>query len=172
MLSHGIPDSAQYVAPQPRELAPLPKAMRAFVIERDGHRCCLCHRVRSIQVHHMDGHGSMSDTPNHAPDNLVTLCRRCHSFVHAERLILTTALLDRADAVRRGDEELIAQPQDDRHGHQLVGDALPKYSHHAMRPDVAFFLNNPAEDCQPGCSCGEGDVDKRLRPYSRSKRYR
>lgn len=173
MRSHGIPISAQYVDPPVRERFPLPPAMRALVSERDGRRCRLCLRGKPIEIHHIDGHGSMSDTPNHSAGNLVTLCRRCHRFVHAERLVITNALLARADAVRSGEEDLVARPQYDRHGHQLVGDALPKYSNHVLRPDVAFFVNNPDEDCLADCACGEGAVDRRLRPFAtRPNRYR
>ena len=169
MQSHGIPRTAQYVAPSLREKAPLPLAMRRLVLARDDHRCRLCHRGKTIQIHHIDGHGSMSDTPNHSAANLVTLCRRCHRLVHAERLLITETLLKRADAVRSGEEDLIARSLDHGHGHQLVGDALPKYSHLVMRPDVAFFVNNPEQECAPDCSCGV--TDRRLRPFSRSKRY-
>lgn len=38
----------------------------------------------SLGVHHIDGNGSKSATPNHAPSNLMILCKRCHRALHWE----------------------------------------------------------------------------------------
>lgn len=40
--------------------------------------CLICAAVADLQVHHVDG-----DHSNNSPDNLATLCQRCHSAVHA-----------------------------------------------------------------------------------------
>lgn len=47
--------------------------------ERDEHACRICGRQTKLMVHHIDGNGHASETPNNSPDNLITLCRGCHS---------------------------------------------------------------------------------------------
>jgi len=59
----------------------IPPSARAQVLARDGHRCTTpgCGATRFLEVHHRvprDRGGS------NAPDNLVTLCSRCHRFTH------------------------------------------------------------------------------------------
>lgn len=50
-------------------------------IERDGGKCQICGKASGLHVHHRDGSGE-TDSPNHALDNLQTLCRTCHKRVH------------------------------------------------------------------------------------------
>lgn len=52
------------------------KQLRNYVIERDGRRCNICGNYADLCVHHL--WYPEQDTP----DNLVTLCRRCHSDIH------------------------------------------------------------------------------------------
>lgn len=47
---------------------------RRLIRERDGHRCVQCGSTGRLDTHHKDG-----SKTNHHPDNLVTLCRRCHA---------------------------------------------------------------------------------------------
>jgi 5-methylcytosine-specific restriction endonuclease McrA len=59
----------------------LTPARRAAILARDGHRCRApgCGSVRFLEVHHIlprELGGS------NAPANLVTLCGRCHRFIH------------------------------------------------------------------------------------------
>ena len=35
-----------------------------------------------LHVHHRDGNGTTSLTPNHSPDNLIVLCPTCHLCMH------------------------------------------------------------------------------------------
>jgi hypothetical protein len=51
--------------------------IRKEVINRDNHTCQLCGRKTKLHVHHID-----SDTKNNKPQNLITLCNRCHGRVH------------------------------------------------------------------------------------------
>ena len=44
---------------------------------RDNHRCVNCGSTSTLDTHHID-----HSKDNHAPENLVTLCRRCHKAVH------------------------------------------------------------------------------------------
>lgn len=58
---------------------------RYLALERDGYKCVWCGRDRTevrLVVHHKDGHGPRSKTPNHELINLVTLCRSCHRKAH------------------------------------------------------------------------------------------
>lgn len=61
--------------------------MREFVILRDGEKCQMCGMTREehkkewnrdITVDHIDNQGRYSETQNNNPDNLWTLCLRCH----------------------------------------------------------------------------------------------
>jgi 5-methylcytosine-specific restriction endonuclease McrA len=56
--------------------------LRTPVLDRDSHRCVLCHATeddgeRFLTIHHIDG-----DKTHNAMGNLITLCRRCHPTVH------------------------------------------------------------------------------------------
>jgi len=52
--------------------------VKRYVLERDNHRCRVCGRGGSNQVHHIlpRGAGGSDD-----PSNLITLCGRCHMLV-------------------------------------------------------------------------------------------
>lgn len=49
---------------------------REAALDRDGSRCADCGSGYRLEVHHVD------DPNNHVPDNLVTLCARCHRKRH------------------------------------------------------------------------------------------
>ena len=52
------------------------KTQRRAARERDGHKCVLCGSTDRIQVHHIIPYRY---SQSHNLDNLVTLCRSCHS---------------------------------------------------------------------------------------------
>ena len=52
---------------------------RKAVYRRDNYRCALCDSDQGIQVHHVVLR-SQGGTPY--PQNLITLCWRCHAVVH------------------------------------------------------------------------------------------
>ncbi len=56
------------------------KELREVILTRDRHRCMLCGAEEYLHIHHKDG-----DCTNDAPVNLITLCERCHSRVHARK---------------------------------------------------------------------------------------
>jgi len=67
--------------------------LRKTVLERDGYKCVLCGMTdqqhlgtwnRHITINHIDHQGSHCKFPNNNPDNLETLCLRCHG--HIDRL--------------------------------------------------------------------------------------
>lgn len=144
--------------------------VRQAVIERDAGRCRLCARAKSVQVHHVDGRGNRHRDPNHDPQNLVTLCRSCHRRVHTEQVRLTPELLDRASRIRAGTEVLVARPAERIEDSRLVGNTIPDYVHLGMRPEVAFFVEHPEDDCPRDCECGAG-LERQLRPFSGRRRY-
>lgn len=58
------------------------QAAKLLVLERDGYECRMCHGLYSryaFDVHHllMRSQGGTDE-----PENLVTLCRECHTQVH------------------------------------------------------------------------------------------
>lgn len=56
---------------------------RLKALERDQYKCTICQSHDSLVVHHID-HSGQSENPNNELSNLQTLCRSCHSKVHAE----------------------------------------------------------------------------------------
>ena len=63
--------------------AGIPNLIRKEVYRRDHFRCALCDSDRGLQVHHVV-HRSKGGT-NH-PQNLITLCWKCHAVAHGTRL--------------------------------------------------------------------------------------
>jgi len=53
------------------------KALKRFIWERDSFRCQICGYARGLICHHID-----EIKENCVPDNLVTLCRSCHTRLH------------------------------------------------------------------------------------------
>ncbi len=77
-----LAEDARVQAPGGPNRATIPPAVRAAVLARDRHRCTTpgCGATSFLEVHHVK--------PRHLGgtnrvDNLVTLCSRCHGFVHA-----------------------------------------------------------------------------------------
>lgn len=56
--------------------------LREAVLQRDGQCCTKCSAADNLVVHHVDGVGRGSVSPNNVMDNLVTLCRGCHASIH------------------------------------------------------------------------------------------
>ena len=56
-------------------------SLQYSILERDGFACQLCSIDKYLHVHHIDGNGTGSPNPNDDPDNLITLCRRCHNAI-------------------------------------------------------------------------------------------
>lgn len=68
---------------QGRNRSTIPPSTRAKVLARDGHRCQApgCRNTRFLELHHI--------TPRHrggdnTATNLITLCGRCHRFLHEQ----------------------------------------------------------------------------------------
>lgn len=64
-------------------------SLQMQILERDSHTCQLCGKQMGLVVHHIDGMGNGSGHPNDDPDNLITLCRNCHScisYLRSDRL--------------------------------------------------------------------------------------
>ena len=59
---------------------------RAKALERDDYTCQRCGSQEDLHVHHKDGNGVTSprESRNNTIDNLLTLCRGCHTRVHVE----------------------------------------------------------------------------------------
>ena len=53
--------------------------LRRVVLDRDGWRCQQCGSFRNLDVHHMKRRSANGDD---AETNLITLCRKCHQFLH------------------------------------------------------------------------------------------
>lgn len=69
----------------------IPPASRRAVRERDGSMCRSCGRWNdALHLHHLV-HRSQ-ERNNHAPDNLITLCYRCHKVAHAHPATMRPAL--------------------------------------------------------------------------------
>lgn len=60
---------------------------REVVLERDGHKCVRCGSEEDLTVHHKDRSGRGGEEHNNDPENLETVCRRCHIEEHREELL-------------------------------------------------------------------------------------
>lgn len=72
-------------------------------LERDDWECQHCNMSqeqsiilfnRKLVVHHIDGKGRNSKVKNHALDNLITLCPRCHGKIHGHESTKSSTLND------------------------------------------------------------------------------
>ena len=64
----------------------VPRALRRQVLARDGHRCRCCGSRHSLHIHHVLPWSCGGETRR---DNLVTVCRWCHSLIHAGFITIT-----------------------------------------------------------------------------------
>lgn len=48
-----------------------------LILKRDKKKCVLCDRKENIIVHHID-----KNIKNNLSNNLITLCRKCHTKIH------------------------------------------------------------------------------------------
>ena len=57
---------------------------RDKALERDGYKCQHCGTDKLLEMHHIDGKGTTTpkDERNHALENLITLCKGCHTREH------------------------------------------------------------------------------------------
>ena len=71
----------------------VPSRMRRLVLARDGYRCQAagCGRAQHLQIHHRTPVGTGGRT---TPDNLITLCGRCHRALHEREEALKAAAVD------------------------------------------------------------------------------
>jgi hypothetical protein len=60
---------------------------RQAALTRDNNKCQRCFEFGDI-VHHIDGNGRNSKTPNNILSNLMTLCRACHTEEHRAQLLI------------------------------------------------------------------------------------
>ena len=60
--------------------ANIPNSVRKAVYRRDNFRCALCDSTDGLQVHHAIPRGRGGSS---RPENLITLCWRCHGFIHS-----------------------------------------------------------------------------------------
>ena len=58
-------------------------ALRAKVYRRDGYRCALCDDPRNLQIRHVV---RRSQGGTDLPQNLITLCWKCHAVAHGTRM--------------------------------------------------------------------------------------
>ena len=60
----------------------IPTATRKMVYKRDGYQCAMCSDVRVLQIHHAV---KRSLGGSDFPENLITLCWKCHAVAHGMR---------------------------------------------------------------------------------------
>ena len=64
--------------------AGIPNTTRRGVYKRDGWRCALCDSTDGIQIHHVIPRG---EGGSDFPENLITLCWRCHALAHGKKVL-------------------------------------------------------------------------------------
>ena len=63
--------------------ANIPNEVRKSVYRRDGYRCALCDSTKGLQVHHCI---KRSQGGSNQPQNLITLCWKCHAVAHGTQM--------------------------------------------------------------------------------------
>ena len=53
-----------------------------IVIQRDKYKCAICGSIENLCVHHIDGYDEKDFTKSNE-NKMITLCRNCHSNIHA-----------------------------------------------------------------------------------------
>lgn len=54
------------------------------ILEERGSKCERCDSTKNIIIHHIDGNNYQNTVGNHNKENLVILCRSCHSKLHRQ----------------------------------------------------------------------------------------
>ncbi|MDJ0973540.1 MAG: AAA family ATPase [Planctomycetota bacterium] len=121
---------------------PTPSAMRTRVLMRDGGRCRCCGASKDLMVHHIQYRSEGGPTVTW---NLITLCTRCHSHVHAGRLILVGT---RAEAIRFTDMK-------GRPVYEPGSEPSPELCMPMAPPEIA-----PAEPTQPAAPRVPATIDR------------
>lgn len=63
--------------------ARIPNETRRAVYRRDGWRCALCDSTQYLQIHHVI---PRSVGGSDFPENLITLCSKCHAAAHGTKV--------------------------------------------------------------------------------------
>jgi hypothetical protein len=119
-----------------RAVQDITPALRAFVLARDKHRCCVpgCRSAQNLEVHHFKhrAHGG-----SHEPSNLGTLCGGHHALHHDGKLIIrgTPGALE----VIRLDEECLAAETTVRNGDGEPVDSFHVENSEEKISEVATF---------------------------------
>ena len=75
--------SGGYKMPEtPPHKSGIPNDVRKMVYRRDGYQCAMCSDVRGLQIHHAV---KRSLGGSDFPENLITLCWKCHAVAHGMR---------------------------------------------------------------------------------------
>jgi 5-methylcytosine-specific restriction endonuclease McrA len=72
----------------------VPVIVRNFVFTRDRWHCRHCNNSNGLDPHHVI---FKSAGGKDVPNNLLTLCRKCHDDVHGGRLVIETVALKTDD---------------------------------------------------------------------------
>lgn len=71
-----------HIPETPPHKAGIPAATRRLVYKRDGYQCAMCSDTRGLQIHHAV---KRSLGGSDFPENLITLCWKCHAVAHGMR---------------------------------------------------------------------------------------
>ena len=85
-----------------------PPRLRAKVFARDGQRCKSCGAMRTLHAHHLQWRSRGGKT---VPDNLLTLCAKCHGLIH-EGLLMVAPLSRPDGSIAHQFENVHGNPRD------------------------------------------------------------
>lgn len=85
-----------------------PPALRRRVLTRDGGRCRACASRHGLMVHHLEHRAAGGRT---SPENLLSLCTRCHGLVHEGLLVVEGATAGEARFVSAARAPLAQAPE-------------------------------------------------------------
>lgn len=62
---------------------------RNIILDRDNHKCQYCGKTHDLQVHHKYyskyPNNKLVDPWNYPDDALITLCSKCHKWIHSQK---------------------------------------------------------------------------------------
>ena len=68
------------------ELTPIKNAKKEYILKRDNYKCRICGNKENLQVHRITPR-IMGGRNNE--ENLITLCKSCHMFLHCNPMLIT-----------------------------------------------------------------------------------
>lgn len=121
------------------------------VIQRDKYKCAICGSIENLCVHHIDGYDE-NKPQNNETNKMITLCRGCHSNIHAGKKI-DEDILNSIDYYIDSNETL-------HRNNNVIGDVTQEYRDKSIEyRDIENKEKNKEKDI-----IVQNDLENRIEP--------